>query len=125
MNPAKEPYFLTRLYDFLVVRATQYFTTQQSRLIKPDDAFYLQNTASLSSLETFIHIDFSRADSTSFVRKALLLFQEVLTFHRLDKDPTILIDFDRQRLLFVHQNLIYAEKDILLRKELENLIKKF
>ena len=125
LNPAKETYFLKTLYDFLVFRATQYFTIQESRLIKPDDVFYLQNAASLSSLETFINIDFSRADATSFVRKALLLFQEVLTFHRLDKDPTILIDFDRQRLLFVHRNLIYAEKDVLLRKELENLIAKF
>ncbi|MDP5090452.1 MAG: MG2 domain-containing protein, partial [Saprospiraceae bacterium] len=96
-----------------------------SRLIKPDDVFYLQNPASLSSLETFINIDFSRADSSSFVRKALLLFQEVLTFHHLDKDPTILIDFDRQRLLFVRRNLIYTEKDVLLQRELEHLIKKF
>ena len=125
LNPAKELYFIKTLYDFLVFRATQYFTTQESRLIKPDDVFYLQNPASLSSLETFINIDFSRADSTSFVRKALLLFQEVLTFHRLDKDPTILIDFDRQRLLFVHRNLIYDEKDALFQKELEHLIKKF
>lgn len=125
LNPTKEAYFFNTLYDFLVFRATQYFTTQESRLIKPDDVFYLHNAASLSSLETFINIDFSRADSTSFVRKALLLFQEVLTFHRLDKDPTILIDFDRQRLLFVHRNLIYAEKDVLLQNELEDLIKKF
>jgi hypothetical protein len=125
MNPAKETYFLKTLYDFLVFRATQYFTTQESRLIKPDDVFYLQNTAALSSLESFINIDFSGTDASSFVKKALLLFQEILTFHLLDKDPTILIDFDRQRLLFVHRNLIYAEKDVLLRKELEHLISKF
>lgn len=125
LNPTKEDYFFNILYDFLVFRATQYFTTQESRLIKPDDVFYLQNAASLSSLETFIKIDFSRTDSSSLVRKALLLFQEVLTFHRPDKDPTILIDFDRQRLLFVHRNLIYAGKDLLLQRELENLIKKF
>ena len=125
LNPSKEDYFLKTLYDFLAFRATQYFTAQESRLIKPDNAFYLQNTAALSSLETFINIDFSRADSSSFVKKALLLFQEILIFHRLDKDPAILIDFDRQRLLFVHQNLINDGKGVLLQKELENLIKKF
>ena len=106
LNPAKETYFLKTLYDFLVFRATQYFTIQESRLIKPDDVFYFQNAASLSSLETFINIDFSRADANSFVRKALLLFQEVLAFHRLDKDPTILIDFDGERFLIFHRNLI-------------------
>jgi len=129
LNPAKEAYFLKTLYDFLVFRATQYFTTQESRLIKPDDVFYLQNAASLSYVETFIDINFSRADSSSssssFVRNALVLFQDILTFHRLDKDPTIFIDFDRQRLLFVHRNLINDKKDVLLQKELENLIKMF
>lgn len=125
LNSTKEDYFLKTLYDFLVFRAIQYFTTQESRLIKPDNAFYLQNTSALSSLESFINIDFSRVDSSSFVKKALLLFQEILTFHRLDKDPAILIDFDRQRLLFVHQNLINDEKDVLLERELENLIKKY
>lgn len=125
LNSTKEDYFLKTLYDFLVFRATQYFTTQESRLIKPDNAFYLQNTSALSSLESFINIDFSRVDSSSFVKKALLLFQEILTFHHLDKDPAILIDFDRQRLLFVHQNLINDEKDVLLERELENLIKKY
>jgi len=125
LNPAKEDYFLKTLYDFLVFRATQYFTTQESRLIKSDNAFYLQNTAALSSLESFINIDFSGVDSSSFVKKALLLFQEILTFHRFDKDPAILIDFDRQRLLFVHQNLINDEKDLLMVNELENLIKNY
>jgi len=48
LNPAKETYFFKTLYDFLVFRATQYFTIQESRLIKPDDVFYLQNAASLS-----------------------------------------------------------------------------
>lgn len=124
-NPDKEDYVFNTLYDLLVYRATSFFSNNSSRLIKPEDFFLLQDPLSLAPLDSFILADFFTTDSSSFIKKALSLYQDILNFHKYDKDPEVLIDFDLQRIQFVNQHLNHNQKNELYRKQLNYLINKY
>lgn len=124
-NPGKDDFVFHSLFDLLVYRATTYFSTNSSRLIKPGDSFILQDTLALAPLDSFILADFTTSDSSSFIKKTLSLYQDILNFHRYDKDPAVLIDFDMQRIIFVNQHLTHEHKNELYLKQLNYLIKKY
>jgi hypothetical protein len=125
LKPRGEDFVFHTLFDLLVYRATSFFSNNSSILIKPEDTFVLRDSLALAPLETFISIDFQTTDSSSFIRKALLLYQEILRFHQSDENPEVLLDFDLQRIKFVHQNLIHPHKHDLYVQQLNHVINKY
>jgi len=125
LNPGKKNYVFHTLYDLLAFRAISYFSNNESKLLKPEDSFVFNDPVALASLDTFLITDFPASDSSSFIKKTLILYKEVLAFHAMDKDPGILIDMDIKRLLYVNQYLIHEDKLNLLINQFQLLIKKF
>ena len=124
-NPEKDDFVFHSLFDLLVYRATTYFSNHSSRLIKPDDSFIFNDPLALAPLDSFISADFTTSDSSSFIKKTISLYQDILNFHRYDKDPAVLIDFEMQRMIFANQHLTLEHKNELYLKQLNHLINKY
>ncbi len=96
-------------------RGDQYYLTQ------PAYKFYLDDEQDFAAVEVFAARILTAKDSVSPKFQAMLLFQEGLKFHQGDKDPAAFIDLNVQRLKFVHENSVLADKDALFEARLKTL----
>ncbi|MDQ3192747.1 MAG: MG2 domain-containing protein [Bacteroidota bacterium] len=113
------------LYDFLAYRALDFYAHEESGISLPSWHFQLEDPAAFSTYEKFIEYTFETKDTGSIKLKALNLFQDILNFHKNDKNPEALIEADVKRLQFAHNNASIQTKDSLYLKGLENLNSKF
>lgn len=117
--------FRPTLYDFLMHRAIDYLANENTYLTEPAYKFYINQKEALGSVDDFINFKFSAEDEQSPKFRTLLLFQNLLGFHKNDKDPKALIDADLKRLNFVYNNTVLADKDALYLGALTNLEQKY
>jgi uncharacterized protein YfaS (alpha-2-macroglobulin family) len=110
------------LYDFLMHRAIDYFTRDETELTKPEYAFEIDDERAYAPLRDFIRLKPNTSDTFSAKYQVLKRYQQVLSFHVSDTDPSALIDADLGRILYVHSKSIAAEKNALYRNALEHLI---
>ncbi|MGN6492292.1 MAG: alpha-2-macroglobulin family protein [Agriterribacter sp.] len=99
------------LYDLLAHRALDYFENDERDITKPAYSFTINMNAAFDPVADFIHRKFPTKDSVSLQYKALLLYQQLLSFHVNDKDYDALMDADLRRLEFVYGQAVMAEKD--------------
>ncbi|MDP3433127.1 MAG: hypothetical protein Q8T04_09215, partial [Bacteroidota bacterium] len=105
--------FRPTLFDFLVHRAIDFYSSSDAGLTKPAITFLMDNADFFGTSTEFAVQKISSPDAFSFEFQALKLYQEVVNLHLNHKDPTALIDVDLDRLSFVHSKSTLPEKDSL------------
>jgi uncharacterized protein YfaS (alpha-2-macroglobulin family) len=113
------------LYDFLAHRALSYFTTGESDLTKPAYQFTINDAKAFAGANEFAAASFKTKDTASLYYNAILLFQNLVTFHNNDATPDALIDVDLQRLMFVNNYGVLQGKDKLYEAALQRIENKY
>lgn len=113
------------LYDFLVHRAIDYFSNDQSYLNEPAYKYVLRDITGLAAAETFIATDFNGRDSSAYTLNVLRLMQNLLRLRLEAGNPASLADLDLKRLQFVYQKLVNAQKETLYEQALERSIARY
>jgi hypothetical protein len=109
------------LYDFLVHRAIDYFANEENEITKPAYAFEINDEKAFAVANAFSKATFNTSDKTSQKFTVLKLYQDVLSFHHNDADPSALIDADIARLQFVNDKSILQNKNELYINALKNI----
>ncbi len=113
------------LYDLLCHKALDYFENDERDIAKPAYAFMISEENAFAPANEFIRYRFETKDTASLHHKALMTYQELVSWHFADKKPDALVDVDLQRLQFVHRQAIMEQKDDLYRAALENIINRY
>jgi hypothetical protein len=110
------------LYDFVAHRSITFFETEEASLTRPAEQFELENPLYFGSPRDFATAPIDQKLDTFALRYyALLNLQKLTTFHLNDENKDALVDVELKRLLFVHANSVYPDKDTLLGKGLRTL----
>lgn len=118
-------YLRPTLYDLLTHEALDYFRSGESDLPKPAYAFEISQPEAYAPARQFARFAFTTRDTLSLQHKALQLFQELTRFHLDDAQPDALIALDIDRLQFVHQNSVVANKAELYQQALEEMTRTY
>ena len=86
------------LFDLLAHRALDYFKNDERDITKPAYAFEINQASAFDPAADFIHRKFETDDSLSLEQKALLLYQQLISFHLNDANPDALVDVDIERI---------------------------
>lgn len=113
------------LYDFLMHRAIDYFSNDQSYLNEPVYKYVLREEAALAPAQTFVQTKFSGQDSAAYTLQVLHLLQDLLRVRLEDDNATALLDLDLKRLQFAYRKLVNAEKETLYTQALQRTIKQY
>ena len=117
--------FRPTLFDFLAHRVVDFYSSSEAGIIKPANTFLMDKNEYFAPSARFAALTITSPDALAFEFKALMLLQEIVGFHSLDKDPTALVDAEIGRLSFVHQKSILPEKDSLYLAALYELENRF
>lgn len=99
------------LYDFLVFEALSFYASGEQAGAQPEDAFELSaDSPALAPLDDFLAWKPESTDENSVTLKAIKLFQELLRFHKDDKEVAALVDADLARLSFAYNKSTGEEK---------------
>lgn len=109
------------LYDFLVYPTIQFYASYEPGIIRPADAFVIDNRDYFLSAEQFAAMKIDTKDTMSLKFYALKNLQELVRFHMKDKPADALIMADLERLNFLYQNSVSLEKDSLYESALRQL----
>lgn len=113
------------LYDLIAHKALDHFKDDNNYITRPEYAFEIKERAALATAENFMQYKFSSADSTSNLLKALQLFQQLMQFHKADKDPSAFIDVNLERIEWVNEKAVIDDKETMYRNALEEITKKY
>ncbi|MFB6457540.1 alpha-2-macroglobulin [Chitinophaga sp. Hz27] len=113
------------LYDLLVVRALEFFSSGEAYLTKPANAFELTDPAAFSPAATFAQHKFTSTDSSSLYFKALQLRQQQIAFHLNDENKSALADADIDRITALHNISVADNKEDLYKSALETAMKAY
>lgn len=113
--------FRPTLYDFLAHRALEFFMNSESGLTQPAYSFHLQAPDFFSSADQFAKLKITTKNTLSFHYNALLILQELVSFHFQNKHTQALADVDLLRLKFAHQHSTNELKDSLYLAALKTL----
>ncbi|HHH50202.1 MAG TPA: hypothetical protein ENK52_04405, partial [Saprospiraceae bacterium] len=113
------------LFDFLMHRAIDYFSNDQSFLNEPNYKFEIDQAAAFGNLSTFLSHPFMTQDTSSKKYQAVLLFQKLLQHHKFGGSVKAIVDADLKRLKFMYDQSILENKGDLYRSALEDIQKQF
>lgn len=106
------------LFDLLSHNALQFYKTSENSITKPAYQFKIDNPSFLADSEVFINLKLNSKDSTSLELNALKVHQNLLKFHRKDKQSKAFVNVDIERLNFVLQHATFDNADDVLIKTL-------
>ncbi len=106
------------LFDLLSHNALEFYKTSENSISKPAYRFKIDNPSFLDDSEVFINLKLSSKDSTSLELNALKVYQNLLKFHRKDKQSKAFVHIDIARLSFVLQHATFDNKEDVLIKTL-------
>ena len=109
------------LYDLVAHHAIDYFKNDNNYITRPAFAFEIDDAGALLPADAFMQHTFSSDDSTANMLRALQLFQQLMKFHRGDKDPSAFIDVNIERITWVNDKAIVEGKETLYKKALEDI----
>ncbi|MCP4131455.1 MAG: hypothetical protein GY754_10780, partial [bacterium] len=113
------------LYDFLAHRAIDFYMNQEAGLTRPVYRFSMNNTDYLLKEESFTALKLQTKEKLSFHYFALVYLQDMMRFHKSDRDPTALIDADLKRLRFVHKRAVLPGKERIFETVLKGMIERY
>ncbi|GAA4278187.1 alpha-2-macroglobulin family protein [Aquimarina mytili] len=103
------------LYDFLIHNALEFYKTSETNITKPAYAFSIDDVKYLQEHSTFSTIQIEAKDSLSLQLNALKLYQNLIKFHSRNKRLDALTEVNIERIQFVYENAVFANKeDVLL-----------
>ncbi|GAA0535136.1 alpha-2-macroglobulin family protein [Chitinophaga japonensis] len=108
------------LYDLLAHRALDYFKSGENRFSQPAGLFELDDPRAFAPAPVFAAHRFAATDSSSLQFMALLLLQDLLRFHEKG-NRAALLDLDLERIRYVYQVGVMADKEELYVKALEHM----
>ncbi len=118
--------FRPALYDFLAWRALDYFMGNAEPKQISAEAFKIDDPSYFLQANQFAGIKIpAPKTSASLDYYAVILFQELASFHLTDNDPRALIDEELQRFDFFHDKSTVEKKDSLYLESLKTLEKDF
>lgn len=89
------------LYDFIAQEALKFYTSAEQAAAKPQDAFEIAADSDIfAPTDKFTAWKPVTTDVEAAALKAIRLYQDLLTFHKGDKDPYAFISADLDRLLY-------------------------
>ncbi len=106
------------LFDLLSHNALEFYKISENSISKPAYRFKIDNPSFLDDSEVFINLKLSSKDSTSLELNALKVYQNLLKFHRKDKQSKAFVHIDIARLSFVLQHATFDNKEDALIKTL-------
>jgi len=112
------------LYDLLIQEALHFYRNKENALPAPTDQFTIDDARFLSPVDQFITLKINTKDSLSNLFQALKLEQQYLHFKHADQahlDALAYADF--QRLKFVYDHAVFADKNQAYLKALQNFIR--
>ncbi|CAN5578739.1 alpha-2-macroglobulin family protein [soil metagenome] len=113
------------LYDLIAHKALDHFKDDNNYITQPEYAFEIKEAAALSTADNFMQHHFTSADSVSNMLKVLQLFQQLMQFHRADKDPSAFIDVNLERIEWVNEKAVIDDKEALYKNALEEITAKY
>lgn len=119
LNEAKNSkIYRPTLFDLLSHNALEFYKTSENSITKPAYQFKIDNPSFLDDSEVFINLKLSSKDSTSLELNALKVYQNLIKFHRKDKQSKAFVHIDIARLNFVLQHATFDNKEDILIKNL-------
>ena len=112
------------LYDLLAYRALKHLNQINSMEQKPIVDFQLRDENLFAEASKFVEINLTHPDSNHTWYLALQLYQKILSFHLDHKDRSLVI-FDLDRLQFLSQHHLSADRSTLYISALEDLYHTF
>ncbi|MBL7764064.1 MAG: alpha-2-macroglobulin, partial [Chitinophagaceae bacterium] len=109
------------LYDLLAHRALDYFKNDERDITKPAYAFEINQAEAFAAAAEFVKQKFSTTDTLSLHHKALMLFQDLLSFHLQQKNTDAVIDADIERLEFAREFSVHPDKENLFFSAIKNI----
>ena len=113
------------LFDLLAHRAIDNFRNDERDIQKPAYAFEINQPETFAPAAEFVKAKFFTRDSFSLHHKALLVYQELISFHLNDSKPDALIDVNIARLEYVKEKSVLNNKEELFENALETITKKY
>ncbi len=113
------------VFDLLAHEALYYFENNDRNIQQPSYAFEINDVNAFAPASDFINHLFITRDSLSPLYHALVIYQQLLSFHLKDADPGALIDADMARIQFAFENGTQENKDDLYRQALKQLTNKY
>lgn len=99
------------MYDFIAHEALNFYTSGEQAAAKPQDAFEVAATSPmLDAVEAFLAWKPETTDTDSPKLKAIVLYQQLLAFHKNDPDPTAFLDAEIARLAYGYNTVFGEEK---------------
>ena len=99
------------LYDVLAHNALKFYSAGEQVGAKSEDAFEISADGPIfSSAEDFLAWDVGDAEAASAQRKAVILYQSLLRFHKDDEDRSAFLDADLLRLRYGYNTAFGEEK---------------
>ncbi len=111
------------LYDLLAHKILDYYKDVNSALTQPAFVFELKEAEALATSDIFIKHHFNTQDTSSHLFAALNVFQQLLQFHKNDKDPEAFIDVDLERIVWVNAHNSIDNSELFYRQALEEITK--
>ncbi len=102
------------LYDFLSHNALNFYKTSETNITKPAYAFEIDSPEYLKESEAFSRQKITTQDSLSLQFHALKIYQDLINFHKRDKQPDALVEVSIERLSFVSDNATFSDKQTVL-----------
>ena len=109
------------LFDILAHRALAVFGNSETRITEPAWRFTLNDPKDFELFEPFVFRALTHRDSTAWEFQALRTYQQLERLHLNDDKPDALVDVTLQRLSFVRERSLVAEKDSLYANALNTL----
>ena len=111
------------MWDFLVFDALDFYTSAEQAAAQPEDAWEPEAGGPiLAPVAEFLKWTPKTTDTASRKLKAVGLYQNLLTFHKDDADPTARLDADLHRLKFGYNAAFGPEKDGRYKAALQDYI---
>lgn len=113
------------MYDMLAHRALDFFENDETDLPSPQQDFEVTGLEALAPLDAFIATDFTSPNPSNTKYNAILLYQDLLGFHRDGDREEAVIDLDLQRLEFGRQITWHEDSDTTFFQAVQSIYEKY
>ena len=113
------------LFDLLANRALDYFKNDERTITSPNVSFDVNDPNFFLPADAFSQLIIVSKDVESLYYRAVLTYQQLLSFHLADQNPDALIDADIHRLQFMYEHATLENKDQLFESALSAIATRY
>ena len=109
------------LFDLLANKAIDYFDAYEYRRKRSANSFNISNPRPFYDPTDFLSLTLSSSDSSSFLLKALRVYQRLIELHKTDEQPYAIVDLELKRKLLIKRSNTFPENNEFYFQSLEEL----